>query len=132
MTGTTDHDTVDPLGWDPVTESAEDDGPIYANLAEWVSHWFAPIVRRRPRVWCARWWDHPEALDRLGTLWVAWEAAQKEGHSAPSYWWVFHFENHWHALTDAREGPFAGCASEHRAAAAPLEIIDPPALEELK
>jgi hypothetical protein len=45
--------------------------PFYPNLESWVTERFAPMYAQYARVvggelrWCARWWDHAEAISRL-------------------------------------------------------------------
>ena len=108
VTDAYDHDDGDPAGW-----AASDDTvvPQYPSLDDWVRHWFAPVMRRRVRGqmhWCERWWAHPEAAARLGSLWSAWEQAEVEGGGGPSQWWLYHLEGHWPFLSGPT-GPFAAC-----------------------
>lgn len=47
--------------------------PLYAGVEAWVAGYFTPMFLHRvpgsPRVrWCARWWDHAEAIARLTVL----------------------------------------------------------------
>jgi hypothetical protein len=91
--------------------------PQFPSLDRWVEEWLSQVLRRRTVGgvhWCRRWWAHPEALDRLGALWGAWEAAQLEGGAAQSHWWLGHLEPHWNALTSSA-GPFAACDRQHHA-----------------
>lgn len=58
--------------------------------------------------WCARWWEHPEAIARLEHVWEAFEAARREPPPAMSSWWRDHLDHHMGRLTDPR-GPFEQC-----------------------
>jgi hypothetical protein len=80
-------------GDDEPAEAAqpEDPQPHYANLVEFVTDHLSPLVRRRAgggRTWCGEWWRHPEAVERLTTLWHAWETLRIEGGTAMSNWCV--------------------------------------------
>lgn len=90
-------------------------GPVYESVHEWVTGWLAHMVRRRlgggGTAWCARWSEHDEAVARLGALWAAWETTNVEGGTAPSAWWVHHFDPHWAVLT-ASNGAFASCGPD--------------------
>src|SRR5664280_1942708 len=53
--------------------------PCYPSVEAWVVGQFAPTYARplSPAVrWCARWWDHAEAISRLEALWRVWEVAR--------------------------------------------------------
>ncbi|MDQ4504448.1 DUF4913 domain-containing protein [Sinomonas sp. ASV322] len=56
--------------------------------------------------WCPVWWDHPEAVDRLHALWLAYIAAEAEGEL--SGWWVNHWDRHY-AFLFGHEGVFKQC-----------------------
>lgn len=58
--------------------------------------------------WCAKWWEHPEAIARLEHVWEAFEAARREPPPAMSSWWRDHLDHHMARLTDPR-GPFEQC-----------------------
>ncbi len=58
--------------------------PRFENLMAWAAGYFAPTFGRLARssaasAWCARWWEHPEAVLRLDALWCTWEVAAAEG-----------------------------------------------------
>ena len=113
--------------WDPAADhevtagsagaeaEAAEAQPQYDSLDAWMDDWFVRVVRRRVGrggiVWCAQWWAHAEAASRLGALWGAWEQAQIDLGSAPSQWWVWHFDAHWAVLTNPA-GPFAACTAD--------------------
>lgn len=88
--------------------------PVYPSVTEWVTRWLAHMVPRRldggQVAWCSCWAEHNEAVARLGALWAAWETTNLEGGTAPSMWWVHHFDAQWAQLT-ATNGPFAACGS---------------------
>lgn len=119
-----------------VTDAAEDAGVDvdavtvrYLRLDEWVEGFLAPTIRRTmsgSNHWCAQWWEHPEAVARLGALWAAWEVAEAEGGAGPSFWWTGHFEPHWHVLTSTF-GPFNACnPNKHEPAVPPLPTVPAP------
>ena len=115
MSGTSSPDPT--AGVHTETPAEERDGPQYSSLEEWIDDWLAPIALRPSTsraAWCASWWAHPEAVSRLGTAWMAWEAAWAEGGTAPSRWWAVDWADHWRALSD-KAGTFNGCSSDgHR------------------
>jgi hypothetical protein len=100
-----------------VTDEYDDDQATeYESVESVVTDHLAPMIRRRLTgsvTWCASWWAHPEAVDRLTALWRAWEAL----HAAPgvglSTWWLNHADPHLDRLMDAQCGPFAGCRDGH-------------------
>ena len=55
--------------------------------------------------WCPRWWAHPLALDRLESLWRAWEALRLDPGTRLSVWYRDHFAPALADLTGA-DGPF--------------------------
>ena len=113
--------------WDPAAEheapadsvgpgiEPADAKPQYPTLEAWMDGWFVRTVRRRTGragvVWCAQWWEHAEARSRLSALWGAWEQAQIDLGSAPSGWWIWHFDAHWGQLTSPA-GPFTACGAD--------------------
>ena len=58
--------------------------------------------------WCARWWEHAEALSRLMACWEAFEVMRLEPAPALSVWWRDHLDVHMAALTRVN-GPFKQC-----------------------
>nr|BFD94069.1 DUF4913 domain-containing protein [Kitasatospora sp. Xyl93] len=86
-----------------------------AGLANWVTHLLLPTYGREissTRPWCARWYEHPEAVARLHALWLAWQqlTAAEAGRTGPSTWHRDHLD---HALLQLRspDGPFAACTT---------------------
>lgn len=89
----------------------------------------APIALRPSNsraAWCADWWAHPDAVSRLGTAWMAWEAAWAEGGTAPSRWWAVDWAERWLAPSN-KSGTFSGCSSGgHRDVSPPCPITPVP------
>lgn len=77
------------------------------------------------QAWCASWWDHPEAVQRLTALYEAYMVAiANQEHSS---WWVNHWDRHAPALLGQR-GIFQHCRQnghnpERRM---PFAKLDPP------
>lgn len=89
---------------------------VHAFVVEYLCPRWARVVRDPDNAfrWCARWWDHPAALDRLTALWLAYEALhapEPDGRpgTGPARWWREHADPALTVLTDPRNGPFAGC-----------------------
>jgi hypothetical protein len=98
---------------------SEESGQAFPDLLAFVDHHLAPMVCRRVDSdhlrWCAQWWRHPEALERLGAVWNAWETCRLQGGAAMSWWWVHSFDPNFAVLSDPRRGPFEACSEEiHR------------------
>ncbi|MDX6312025.1 MAG: hypothetical protein QOF44_1489 [Streptomyces sp.] len=89
----------------------------YANVLEFVSDRLAYLVPRPApgsgRVWCPRWFAHPQALSRLDSVWRAWEMLRFDPALGMSNWWIHHADPHLRALTDPVTGPFARCVGGH-------------------
>ena len=104
-----------PAGTAPAP-APEQHPPLYPDLETWVTGYFAPMFLHRipgnPRArWCARWWDHAEAIARLTLLWNGWEGARWEP-AAKAGWWL-DLDHHLPLLLDL-DGPFRNCRhSEH-------------------
>ncbi|MFJ8166510.1 DUF4913 domain-containing protein [Streptomyces sp. NPDC096136] len=101
---------------------------VYPNLHEFVTDYFAQIIRRRlsgnTQVWCAEWWRHPEALSRLTAVWRAWEHLQHEPALGMSTWWLQHCDPHMRALMAPDTGPFSMCRPErHSTDLKPLPLV---------
>ena len=85
--------------------------PLYPSLEDWVRGWFAPVFLHRvpgnPRLrWCARWWEHAEAIVRLTVLWNGWEGARWEPAAKPAWW--LDLDHHLPVLLGL-DGPFRLC-----------------------
>jgi hypothetical protein len=80
--------------------------------------------RRAP--WCVRWWQHPEAFERLVWLWQSWEAAittQRTDPAAMAAWLHYEFDYH-RSVLQALDGPFAECTTGHTGPAPALPPTD--------
>jgi len=101
-------------------ESADDRPMMFESLEAWLEDFWLPLYTRAlspSRVWCPRWFEHPEARSRLLGLWYAWEAiADRNSRAALSDWWRDHADYQMGRLMDP-QGPFQGCSpqahSEH-------------------
>jgi len=83
----------------------------FENVEQFVAEFLAPVIGRRlggGSVWCPKWWDHPEAADRLWALWRGFEAARLQAGGSKSAWWVYHVDAHLRVLL-SENGPFWEC-----------------------
>lgn len=112
-------DQLDDLDeWDQPAAAAPQ--PRFDSVEHWVQDWLRPIVRRtvnerRPGtriVWCAQWWQHAEAIDRLEACWRAWEVARLDGGRGIADWWLTVMDPMWAQLTSP-DGPFSECQRAH-------------------
>jgi len=105
--------------------------PYFPDVEAFVREFLAPTYRRSlegsHRVWCAEWWRHAEAINRLESLWRAWEHLRLDPATGMSIWWRDHADHHMPALL-APDGPFKGCGSDrgHQPRAAPLPAVAAP------
>ncbi|MEU7822970.1 DUF4913 domain-containing protein [Catellatospora sp. NPDC049133] len=90
--------------------------PAYSNVGAWMVEWLLPTVERRYAegsrsgiYWCPRWWAHPEALQRIYSLWREWEKARLD--DAMSVWWRDHLDPHL-AVLGGENGAFVRCSPE--------------------
>lgn len=108
--------------WDDVDLEDEDTDagkealePYFPNVDVFVREFLAPTYRRslegNHRVWCPDWWRHAEAINRLESLWRAWEHLRLDPATGMSVWWRDHADHHMPALL-AADGPFKGCGSD--------------------
>ncbi len=94
---------VDPEDKDPDTaeEALE---PYFPNVEVFVREFLAPTYRRslegNHRVWCAEWWRHAEAINRLESLWRAWEHLRLEPATGMSVWLRNHADHHMAVLLE--------------------------------
>lgn len=61
-------------------------------------------------VWATDWWNYPEAVSRLESLWRAWEHLRLDPALGMSVWWRDHADHHMNILF-SEHGPFAGASS---------------------
>jgi len=84
--------------------------PMYATVEAWVADWFVPTFGDRlgAEDWCPRWWEHPEAVVRLESLWRAWEVLRLDPALGVATWLRDFLEPQWEVLADL-SGPLRGC-----------------------
>ena len=88
-------------------------------LANWVNGFLVPVyvTSRTPSSrlpWCAQWWEHPEAVGRLHSVWLAYQAmsdTDSAGATAPNEWHRDHLDPAMGQLR-APDGPFSGCMTK--------------------
>lgn len=115
-----------PPVWPETEKAAEPPADVYPSLQAFVERHLAPLLARPgARCWCASWWAHPEAVDRLRALWRAWEELQRGGGVGLSSWWVYHADPHLRILFD-QAGPFGACRDGHTDKLRPLPTIPVP------
>lgn len=111
------------------------EGQAYANslrqLTLWTHHVLLPVYGREitsTAPWCARWWEHPEAVAQLHALWLAWSELTGPGSAVvgPASWHRDYLTSTMAALRDP-QGPFAGCKpGMHRPKETPkVDAMDP-------
>ncbi|WP_258059117.1 DUF4913 domain-containing protein [Arthrobacter sp. B1805] len=106
---------------------------VFDNLEEFVTEFLVhqyqrPVVShgRAEFTWCASWWRHKEAVNRLNALWRAWEALRLDPTTGLANWWNNYADPTMAALFSGT-GPFQGCtAMEHKPANKPLPIVRAP------
>jgi Domain of unknown function (DUF4913) len=104
----------------PGTEPADDaeaPEPVYTAVEDWVIDYFLPMFRRTlggEYRWCARWWQHGEAISRLTALWHAWEVLRLQPGTGIASWYRDYLDHQLPILMGAR-GPFYQCSeTAHR------------------
>jgi hypothetical protein len=110
--------------WDEDTPAGESESqripvePRYPDVETWVTNWLSPLLRRNTNTkragvelaWCPQWWAHAEAIDRLESIWRAWEAARiSNDPAAVAHWWTTIADPMLAVLLDADTGPFSNC-----------------------
>jgi len=88
--------------------------PVYPGVTEWVTYQFLPMFRRPlggEFRWCARWWEHAEAITRLTALWHSWEKLRLEPATGMATWLRDHLDHQLPILL-GRTGPFAQCTED--------------------
>ncbi|BAL86503.1 hypothetical protein AMIS_12830 [Actinoplanes missouriensis 431] len=115
-------------GEEPDPMVADGAEPVYRNVDEWVRDVFVLLLgdlKIRTEVgrgdglnWCPRWWGHPLALDRMESLWRAWEVLRLDPGTGMSVWYRDHFAP---ALADLTgdDGPFRRCDKNRHSDAIP-------------
>ncbi len=94
---------------------------MYPHADAWVQEVFLTLLsdhKLEPRAgqgggirWCRRWWSHPMALDRLESLWRAWEVLRLDPGTGLSVWYRDHFGPALDDLT-GEHGPFRRCGPD--------------------
>jgi len=101
--------------------------PCYPSVEAWVVGQFAPTYARplSPAVrWCARWWDHAEAISRLEALWRSWEVLRLKRWEGGVLWYR-DLDSHLPVLL-APDGPFAQCTPDRHTPIKPLPVMPAP------
>jgi Domain of unknown function (DUF4913) len=101
----------------------------HPTLADWVSEFFAPTFCRSisPSVrWCARWWDHAEAISRLEALWRCWEVLRLQRWEGAAVWYRDFLDPQLAVLLDPA-GPFAQCTPDRHSPIKALPTVPAPA-----
>ena len=98
----------------------------YRTVYDWVEQWFSVHYARSVTGvgWCARWFDHPEALLRLSAMWRSWEHARRDDTTGIAVWLTSIADPLARELFDPA-GTFRYCGrGEHRKVpeALPLEV----------
>jgi hypothetical protein len=81
---------------------------FYANVAEFVTDFLAPMYTHTAPAWCPQWWKHAEGVYRLEAMWRAWEYLRQEPNSGASVWLLNHADPHM-AILLSSDGPFKSC-----------------------
>jgi hypothetical protein len=100
----------------------------FTNPIDFMSEVLARTYRRQledasDKVWCSRWYLHPEAVMRVEGMWLAWEAARGQADGL-SVWLRDHADPHM-AVLFATDGPFHKCKTTHKPGAPPLPVEEP-------
>ncbi|GIG57118.1 hypothetical protein Lfu02_14900 [Longispora fulva] len=85
----------------------------YPDLESWVVEHFSLIYARQhggAYRWCAAWWDHPEAIVRLESLWRSWEHLRTQPLGIEL--WCRERLDHHQPLLMGQAGPFAACTPD--------------------
>lgn len=85
---------------------------VYGSAEEFLHEQLLPTYVRdidgRALTWCAQWYFHPEAIDRIESLWRAWENLRLDAATGLSIWYKDHADHHMAILMNPR-GPFYQC-----------------------
>ncbi|OZD85321.1 hypothetical protein CH260_20465 [Rhodococcus sp. 05-2256-B2] len=116
-----DKTTFDETGHDEIPSTDKEKPRRFPTFDAWFDAWFSAIVSRKlssspgkNQVFCPSWWEHPEVVVRLHSLWTAWEsatAADDDG-AAMSGWWVHHADPQLRTMLDAEHGPMYRCSRD--------------------
>ena len=95
------------------------DARLFLSVDDWVEAYFVPVFRRPlggEFRWCAQWFDHAEARERLDSLWRSWEALRVDEPAGMATWLTSLLDPQLPILMGAR-GPFHECTLERHASA---------------
>ncbi|UGQ10949.1 DUF4913 domain-containing protein [Yinghuangia sp. ASG 101] len=111
----------------PTLDGAQYDTEL-ARLVDWVDGYLLATYGREVsanRPWCQRWPEHPEAVARLHSLWLAYGQHVDE-EAGPSGMAVWHRDILDPTLAQLRapDGPFAACGT--RAGSETHRLLEPP------
>lgn len=116
---------------DGSTELGEDETPstLFPNVYVFVRDHLADVIERdvgsHSNAWCARWFEHPEAVSRLEALWKAFEALRQDPGTGASSWWRDHADPTMAALF-AGQGVFRRCVNGKHSLGERLPMEEPP------
>ncbi|MEH1124726.1 DUF4913 domain-containing protein [Micromonospora sp. CPCC 206061] len=99
----------------------------YPTLEQWVVEHFVRVYARPVGGqirWCARWWEHAEAITRLEALWRSWETLRIEPLGLDA-WLRERLDHHLPHLLGP-SGPFASCNPERHAGGKDLATVPAP------
>jgi len=104
--------------------------PLFPNVFAFVVDHLAHVYEREAAKmstfrWCARWYEHPEAVSRLEGLWKAFEALRLDPTVGASTWWRDHADPAMSALSSGN-GPFRQCTPDQHAAPQILPTVGLP------
>jgi len=91
--------------------------PRYSSPGEFVGKYLSHIYAQQvtdttTALWCPEWWEHPQAVLRLGLLHRTYETAILRGSEALSLWQLVHADPHMRQLFSPT-GPFRYCSARH-------------------
>ena len=87
---------ADELHSDSGESPAESARLFYSNVDEFVRSYLLPNWRRNTphTTWCAKWWEHAEAITRLEALWESWRKQRLEPGTGMAAWWRDFADHH--------------------------------------
>ena len=100
---------------DLLATAAGDDALKFQSLPEFVAKFVLPnwrhTLRDQETRWCAKWWEHSEAILHLEALWEAFESLRTQPGVGASTFLLGYFNAHMTYLTGA-SGPLRNCSAE--------------------
>lgn len=97
---------------DPPAEKRE---LFYGSLDLFVQDYICVNHERRlgqSRRWCPKWWEHPEAVNILHSLWMSWEHKRVTDGPCAIAEWLTSFDYPLMEILWAGDGPFWSCSDE--------------------